>query len=122
MKNLLAVILLALCALVITSNTSKAQDGDAAAYVNIHVSFEGGIGDVNNASVTVYDASNNVVLLTQTTGSPHGNGYAVWNAQGFQAGTYTAKATYPGRGPGETTFTYSGQGSITRNVSLGAAY
>jgi hypothetical protein len=121
MKNLLAVILIALCAIVFNSNKSQAQD-DAAAYVNIHVSFEGGIGDVNNATVGLYDTDGHLLVQTQLSGYPNGNGYAVWNAQGFAAGTYVAKATFPGRGPGEITFTYSGTGSITRNVSLGAAY
>ncbi|MBP9095835.1 MAG: hypothetical protein KBG21_04445 [Ignavibacteria bacterium] len=69
MKNLLAVILLAICTLVVTSNTSRSQD-DSAPVWGVTVHGEYGIGFISGATVKVFDSSNNQIFsgVTQSSG------------------------------------------------------
>ena len=105
MKNLLAVILLALCALVVTSNSSQAQDQESnLPSWTVEVHGEYGIGLISGASVEILNSNNNVVFSTVISNQ---YGISAWVVpQGFPSGTYKIHV-----------FPYNSHGEVFKTVS-----
>ena len=117
MKNLLAVILIALCAIVFNSNKSQAQSDENLPSWVVTVHGEGGVGVISGAYVTIYDNNNSVVFNTKITG---GNGVVDWSiTTGFPSGNYRIHLDpYGSHGESNKTISYT-NGPVVENINIG---
>jgi hypothetical protein len=89
---LCAVLFLSIIVFSVTEMSNATGKGISAAYFQVHVAPVGCSGDRSGASVTVRDASNNLIY----SGTTNSSGWVSWNAEGLAYGTYTVRATWGG--------------------------
>lgn len=117
MKNLLAVILLALCALVVTSNSSQAQDDLPSWTVIVHGEY--GYGLFAGATVEIFDDTNSRVFGPSTSQSNGEVGFIV--PTGFKSGNYRVHVSSSSHSSNDVIVYYSSGPAIT-NINVGAPY